>query len=204
MERELVFFDNGRFQDWQKGVAATVGKANNLIQLWNKTQQWHRVKTRDEFISLIDDPAGRLDAELSKNVNLDLFGKVKPNLDKIAEFVNIDRPAWQVTCKSFDTISLDKFLQVERFTNFENGWFRMNPLALEKKKADYSVFAETEREQANLKHLRDLVGILNDHLKKGYISTNNMQVVCNSLELQYAGNTVYGNDFRFASLIKLQ
>lgn len=204
MAKELVYFDNGRFQEWQKSVSETVGRANTLIDKWSKIQKWHKVKNRDEAIALIDDPAGRLDAELLKNVNTGAFGNMTPNLDKLAELIGIDRKGWQVTVKGYDVIDLDSFLRVEKYTEFEHGRFRIVPEAFEPKKDSYSVFAETEREQANLKHLKDLVAILNDHLKKGYVSTSNMQVVCNSLELQYAGNKVYGNDFRFASLIKLQ
>lgn len=202
MAKELVYFDNGRFQDWQKSVSATVGKANSLIEKWHKIQPWHRICSRDEAIALIDDPAGRLDAEITANFNMSAFGKAKPDLDKIAEFVSIDRQAWQAHCKDFNTISLEKFLQVEKFTTFEKRGFLLNPEALEGKKADYSVFAENEKQTANLNHLKELVKILNTHLKKGYISTVNMQVVADALELQYADNQVYLNDFKAASLIK--
>ena len=202
MAKELVYFDNGRFTDWVKSVSETVGKANGLIDKWSKIQKWHRISTRDEAISLIDDPAGRLDAELLKNVNTGAFGNMTPNLDKLSELIGIDRKGWQNYCKSFDTISLEKFLQVEKYTDFEFGRFKINPESMSAKKDSYSVFAETEREQDNLKHLKSLVTTLNNHLKKGYISTTNMQVVCNTLELLYSNNQVYLNDFKAASLIK--
>jgi hypothetical protein len=204
MAKELVYFDNGRFQDWQKSVSATVGKANSLIDKWHKVQKWHKVTTRDEFISLVDNPAGRLDEELQKNVNMSAFGGMTPDLDKLSEFISIDRKAWQVYCKDFRSITLDVFLRIEKYTDFEHGRFKLNPQALEKKKESYSVFAETPKEEDNLKHLQNLVAILNKHLKKGYISTTNMQVVADALELYYADNTVFLNEFKTAQLIKLQ
>lgn len=204
MTKQLVYFDNGRFQEWQKSVSQTIGRGNSLIDKWNKIQKWHKVKTRDEAIALIDDPAAMLDQAIMENVNMDMFGKVKPDLDKVAEFVSIDRQSWQTSCKSYDTIDLTRFLPVEKYTTFEFGKFKLNPEALNSKKDAYSVFAENEREQDNYKHLQDLVTILNDHLKRGFISTSNMQVVCGALELPYTDNKVYLNDFKAASLIKLQ
>ena len=202
MAKELVYFDNGRFQEWQKSISKTVGMANSLIDKWNKIQRWSKITDRDSAIRLLDDPVLMLDQAIMENVNTDLFGKVKPDLNKVAEFFSIDRQSWQTSCKSYDTISLDSFLRVEKYTDFEFGRFKINPESMSAKKDSFSVFAENEREQANLKHLQDLVTILNNHLKRGYISTTNMQVVCNSLELQYAGNTVYLNDFKAAQLIK--
>lgn len=202
MAKQLVYFDNGRFMDWQKSISKTVGMANNLIDRWNKVQRWSKITDRDSAIRLLDDPVAMLDQEITTNVNMATFGKVKPDLNKVAEFVSIDRPAWQISCKSYDTIDLTRFLQVERFTTFEFGKFKLNAEALNSKKDSYSVFAENEKEQANYKHLQDLVEILNSHLKRGFISTSNMQVVCGALELPYTDNKVYLNDFKAASLIK--
>lgn len=202
MAKELVYFDSNRYQDWMKSVSATIGKANTLIDKWHKIQKWHKVKTRDEAIALIDDPAARLDAELLKNVNTGAFGSMTPNLDRLAELINIDRKSWQVSCQSYDTIDLDTFLRVEKYTEFEHGRFRIVPEAFEPKKDSYSVYAENEKEQANYKHLQDLVTILNDHLKRGFISTSNMAVVCSAMELLYADNKVFLNDLKTAQLIK--
>lgn len=204
MAKQLVYFDNGRFMEWQKSISKTVGMANNLIDRWNKVQRWSKITDRDSAIRLIDDPVLMLDQAIMANVNMDMFGKVKPDINKIADFVSIDRQSWQISCKSYDTIDLTRFLPVEKYTTFEFGKFKLNPEALSSKKDSYSVYAENEKEQANYKHLQDLVTILNDHLKRGFISTSNMAVVCQSMELLYADNVIYLNDFKAAQLIKLQ
>lgn len=204
MAKELVYFDSGRFAEWQKSVSQTIGRANTLIDRWNKVQRWSKITDRDSAIRLIDDPVLMLDQAIMANVNMDMFGKVKPDINKIADFVSIDRQSWQISCKSYDTVTLDVFLKVEKYTSFEFGKFKLNPEALNSKKDAYSVFAENEREQDNYQHLQNLVAILNSHLKRGFISTSNMQVVCGALELPYTDNKVYLNDFKAASLIKLQ
>lgn len=194
-EKIKIYFDNGRFSDYEKNITDLCSAANSLITDWHKLQGWHVVTTEAEALELLENPAGRLDAVLIENFP---SGNVKPDAQAVADLYKIDRFGWlQRIQKRVNVLALKKQPAIK----WQGRAFIVLPEVIEAAREKFTIYAETPRQLAIYQHYKNLVSVLNTHGKLGFISTIEMAKIAEAVGLAYIDNKLMINEIKLSQLI---
>lgn len=205
-----VLLNEGREQaaNFQRSVLDVMSRANELIAQWHQFQDFHTVKTYDDFLSLIEDPVAMMDRLLISLVDIKIAGgKTKINAASLAPMLGIDYESWlnlvagkpiKLDCepcrktkirKGQSVISLQEFRQYEKYITFQNGRFVDNKTVMEEHQMSFQVFAETPAQKATFDHWAKLAEVLNEHKRRGHLGAAAMKTIADLTGLKYVYDT---------------
>jgi hypothetical protein len=136
-------------------------------------------------------------------VNIKSIGTAKLNPEVIASMLNIDRESWVsiiegkqvktdcIPCRKMKirkgkmAITLQEFRQYERYITFEKGAFVAVTEAVKEYQDSIKVFTESPEQIATYNHWQELVKILTEHKKRGYVGASGLETVAKLCGLRY-------------------
>ena len=197
-EKIKIYFDNGRFSDYEKNIVDLCRSANALINDWHKLQSWHVIASEAEALELLENPAGRLDAVLIENSGIPADAKVKPDAQAVADLYKIDRFGWlQRIQKRVNVLALKKQPAIK----WQQRAFIVLPEVIEAARERFTIYAETPKQKAIYQHYKNLVSVLSTHGKLGFISTIEMAKIAEAVGLAYVDNKLMINEIKLSQLI---
>lgn len=202
-EKNLIFIDTGKQQNFLREVEAVKNEASALVQIFEDFQEFKKIDTLTEFEQLCSQPVQFFDDTLKANISLKMTGGRQPEPSVLADLFGLDRENYIrvikglpitescLPCKTSKVIkkagkpALDysKFHLYKNYLFFEAGAFNLNTEAIAARLEQYKTFASTPAQLAVLKHWQSLVDALNDHDKKYGIPGNTKQVIAKGLNL---------------------
>ena len=203
MEKVLLNEGKEQVMAFQMSVNNVITRSNELIDAWNTFQDFQQISSYDDFIELISDPVAMLDKLLIGAVDIKIIGKAKINPSVIAEMLNIDRDSWInivegkpvaidcIPCRKMKirkgalVISLLEFQQYEKYMTFQAGRFVAAEQEVKEHQKTYQVFAESPSQIATYKHWQDLVKVLTEHKKRGYLGAVALETIARLCGLRY-------------------
>ena len=227
---EQTLLSDGREQavEFQQEVRDVITKANELVILWNRFQEWDVITTQDQAFELIKDPVGRLDKFLIGSVDIKTVGpKTKLNPAQIALMLNVDRDSWVNICEGREPktdcipcrgVHLKKGVPV---ITFEKVWLYSNFLTFEKDKfiavdenvkahvENFKVYITNPEQEEIFKFWHTACDVLNQLCKKGYLGNSTLislqQQLQDRITFSYATNQLHVNQSLLMSeILKIQ
>ena len=216
--RILIWNDKNAGNAFEKDVISTAEKCNSLIEAFQSFQDWKKIDTLQDWIDLVTDPGKYFDTVLITSVNLPTGGK-QANPEVLARLVQVDRenylnivagkpiaegckPCQKMKIKRGQTaISLSIYKQYQEYLIFNSG-FTLNEESISKKKEDFRIFAETEKQLNYYNHFVDLAKILNEHIEIGKLGPAQIDQLKSMTGLILLDNKLILNDMKLAETIK--
>lgn len=221
MEKILIRRDGGAEAKFLKAVDDTVKKGNELIELFNSTQDFKRIDTLEEAVGLISDPLEYYDQVLIDNISHDK--RLQVNMNSLAELYNIPRkeflmgigiPEDQVakcqTCgggpekvlPKLKTLSLRQYTEYSQFLLFKNGDFVINTQAVEDHSESFNIYASAPGQIEVYNHYKSLTETLNKAIEFHKLGPVKIEQLANMFGFQILGNKLLINELTLAETIK--
>ena len=202
-EKQLIFTDTGKQQNFLREVEAVKNEASALVQIFEDFQEFKKIDTLAEFEQLCSDPVGFFDATIKNNVALQMKGGRQPDPEVLAELFGIDRLSYIQVIKGLPVsenclpcqtskvikkagkpaLTYSKFHLYKNYLFFEAGAFNLNTEAIAAHLEQFKTFASTPAQLAVLKHWQSLVDLLNEHDKMYGIQGNTKQAIAKGLNI---------------------
>jgi hypothetical protein len=192
--RVLIYNDLRKQIEFSNSVESVQHSANDLIILFENFQPYLKIKSLSDFEKLVINPLAEFDETLQTFINFEQSGGKKGNPEIIAKMFDIDRNSFisivkgekiiSGTCKPCENLKVIKngesvlnyatFQQYQEYLIFDNSRFTINEIAVDKKNETFKTFGETPRQIEIYNHWINLCNMLNNHAKKGYIGTTDL------------------------------
>jgi hypothetical protein len=218
METTKILLNENREQAmaFQMSVNDVISRSNELIFAWNTFQDFQQVSSYNDFLELVTDPVGTLDKFLIGAVNIKSIGTAKLNPEVIASMLNIDRQSWInivegrqaktdcIPCKKIrvkkgqPVISLHEFQRYEKYMTFQKGRFVPVTDIVKQHTESMKVFTESPEQIATYKHWQDLLNVLTEHKKRGYLGSQGLREIAKLTGLKYVPdlNELFIDEFK--------
>lgn len=202
-EKNLIFTDTGKQQNFLREVEAVKNEASALVQIFEEFQEFKKIETLEDFEQLCSNPEQYFDETIRGNVSLKMTGGRQPEPTVLADLFGIDRENYirvitglpiTESCKPCQTskvikkagkpaLTYSKFHLYKNYLFFEAGAFNLNTEAIAAHLEQFKTFASTPAQLAVLKHWQSLVDALNEHDKLYGIQGNSKQAIAKALNL---------------------
>ena len=204
---------------FQRSVQDVIERSNELINQWHQFQDFQQISSYADFKELIRDPVGLLDKFLIGSVNIKAIGPTKLNPEVIASMLNIDRESWVsiiegkqvktdcIPCRKMKirkgkmAITLQEFQQYDKYLVFQAGRFVDNKSEVKEHQKAFHVFVESPEQIATYNHWQELVKILTEHKKRGYVGNTGLKTIAELTGLRYVPDLgqVFIDEFKVQS-----
>lgn len=212
MEQLLVYTDVTRIAELQRSVETVRDRCQELVDQFHSFQDWKKIETDDDFLELVKDPVKIMDDLLIDNVDIRMTGKRRPDPQRIADLFNLDRESWMnlvaghpvrsdcVPCKKIrirkgtKSITLSEYQEFQDLISFKDGKFIILDDLVNEESERYKHYTENQQQVEIVRHHRELIRILNDHLRKGFCGPSAILEISKILKLRFADNQLFIND----------
>ena len=164
--RVLLYYNKDGATNFEASVEAVQQGANDLVQIFESFQNYKKIKSLEDFETLVADPLLMFDDTLQLNVNFRESGGKKGNPAVIASLFEIDRPSYisiikgekiiEGTCKPCSklkvkqigsgVISRSNYLQYKSFLQWGKNRFELNEEAIQEKIDSFKQYIENPKE----------------------------------------------------------
>lgn len=209
METKLLLNQNReQAEAFAQSLKDVITRANELLTLWHKFQEWDVITTQDQAFELLKDPIGRLDKFLLDAVNIKATGTTRLNASAIAGMLNVDYQSWQniiegrepaldcIPCrgvrmksKGVPAITFEEVWYYSNFLTFKKGQFVAITETVKEHQESMKVYAESPEAIATMEHWQELARSLNAHAKRGYLGASALQTIAQLTGLKYVYDT---------------
>lgn len=187
-ERILIFTDINKQTDFENSVEVTQQGANDLIQIFESFQGYKKIRSLDDFETLVQNPLSMFDDALQTNVEFKETGGKKGNPEVIAKLFDIDRDNFinivkgqtitEGSCKPCSklkikqsgkgVINYSNFRQYHEFLIFDQeSRFSINEDAVSEKKEIFNYYAESLKQIECYYFWTNATETLNELSKRG-------------------------------------
>jgi hypothetical protein len=219
-DRILIWNDKNAGNAFEKEVQSTAERCNSLIEAFESFLEGQKISTYQEWIDLCTSPEDYFDKILLASVDLKISGNKKPSPDALSKLVQVDRenylnivagkpiaegckPCQKMKIRKGSTaISLSSYKQYQDYLIFNSGNFTINEEIITKKKEDFKIFAETEKQLKYYSHFVDLAKILNEHIELNKLGNTQIDQLKSMTGLLLLDNKLILNDMKLAETIK--
>lgn len=169
---KLVFTDTASAQTFRHNVKETVKNSNNLIEVFEKFQDFRRIDSQTAFEKLVENPEGFFDEILIAQVSPNfLTAKAKIDPAPLATMLSIDREGFLDEVSKIK-ITEPQYFQHKKFLFFSSGRFEVDQVAIELEADKFNTYASTERELKIVSVVENLVQAIREYDTVNPLSTS--------------------------------
>ncbi len=225
MKKILVHEPTGEKNEFLKEINKIKDKCNSLITIFQKYQNFKKIKDLKDFDELCLSPATYFDKTLLSNVSFPL-GSYEINVERLAELVNVDRCGYLSAigydiesdedcpgCRS--KVSIKKgpaaidyhtYKKHSQYLLFSEGSFILNHDTINVKLQSFSVYAENEKQIQFVQYWQDVLNVLESQFSIELLGPSKLSQICDLFGMvKMIDNKLYLNDDRIANeVLKLK
>jgi hypothetical protein len=218
--KKPIYTDVNAANNFQKSVTAAQMKCNQLIEIYQTFQPFHRISTLKDWMILVRDPVKTYDDVLISNVNLKVTGDRSVDPGPLANMIGLDRESYlnmvsgkplKSTCLPCQKISVKKgqvaisheeYQRYQDFLLFIDGGFSINQDEVNEYKKSYDVYAESPAAVDLIDHYEHLVNTLNDAITYHQVNYANVASLAKMFNLTSYEGKVMINEMEIALKVK--